>query len=135
MTMGVQIPVIAEKPLAVFGSRKFQLDVMGDHLCTCTSHSGTKKTHDWVVEQLGDLFRTTHHTKIQDKSLNEVDVDKIRKYHVDCDNSPPHTVSFMSAIASKSGRLHSEFIRLLFLQTHRETDRFFQLQSSVCLIH
>ena len=32
---------------------------------------------------------------------------------------------FMPAIASTSGRLHSEFIRLLFLQAHRETDRFF----------
>ena len=31
----------------------------------------------------------------------------------------------MSAIASTSGRLHSEFIRMLFLQSHRETDRFF----------
>ena len=31
----------------------------------------------------------------------------------------------MSAIASTSGRLHSEFVRLLFLQSHRETDRFF----------
>jgi hypothetical protein len=31
----------------------------------------------------------------------------------------------MSAIASTSGRLHSEFVRLLFLQVHRETDRFF----------
>jgi len=31
----------------------------------------------------------------------------------------------MPAIAITSGRLHSEFIRLLFLQTHRETDRFF----------
>ena len=31
----------------------------------------------------------------------------------------------MTAIASTSGRLHSEFIRLLFLQAHRETDRFF----------
>jgi hypothetical protein len=28
-------------------------------------------------------------------------------------------------MASTSGRLHSEFVRLLFLQTHRETDRFF----------
>ena len=35
-------------------------------------------------------------------------------------------VAFMSAIASTSGRLHSEFIRLLFLQAHRETDRFFE---------
>ena len=31
----------------------------------------------------------------------------------------------MPAIAGTTGRLHSEFIRLLFLQTHRETDRFF----------
>jgi hypothetical protein len=31
----------------------------------------------------------------------------------------------MPAIASTSDRLHSEFVRLLFLQTHRETDRFF----------
>ena len=31
----------------------------------------------------------------------------------------------MPAIASMSGRLHSEFVRLLFLQAHRETDRFF----------
>ena len=31
----------------------------------------------------------------------------------------------MPDIASTSGRLHSEFVRLLFLQTHRETDRFF----------
>jgi hypothetical protein len=31
----------------------------------------------------------------------------------------------MPAIASTSGRLHSEFVRLLFLQAHRETDRFY----------
>jgi hypothetical protein len=50
---------------------------------------------------------------------------KIRKYHTDCNNNPPHTVSFMTPIPSTSRRLHSEFIRLLFLQDHRETDRFF----------
>ena len=50
---------------------------------------------------------------------------KIRKYHADYNNNPPSVVSFMPAIASTSGRLHSEFIRLLFLQAHRETDRFF----------
>jgi hypothetical protein len=32
---------------------------------------------------------------------------------------------FMPAIASTSGCLHGEFVRLLFLQTHRETDRIF----------
>jgi hypothetical protein len=65
MTMGAQIPGIAEKPLAACDCRKFQLDVMGDHLCTCTVHSDTKKAHDWVVEQLTDLFRTTHKVKTQ----------------------------------------------------------------------
>jgi hypothetical protein len=33
----------------------------------------------------------------------------------------------MPAIVSTSGRLHSEFVRLLFLQTHRETDHFFEV--------
>jgi hypothetical protein len=31
----------------------------------------------------------------------------------------------MSVITSTSGRLHSEFVHLLFWQDHRETDRFF----------
>ncbi len=60
-----------------------------------------------------------------DRSLNETAADKIRKYPVDYNNNPPNVISFMPTIASTSGRLHSEFIRLLFLQTHRETDRFF----------
>jgi hypothetical protein len=60
-----------------------------------------------------------------DQSLNDATVDKIRKYRVDYNNRPPSVVSFMPAIASTSGRLHSEFVRLLFLQAHRETDRFF----------
>jgi hypothetical protein len=33
----------------------------------------------------------------------------------------------MSDIDSTSWRLHSEFVRLLFLQVHRETDRFFSV--------
>ena len=52
-------------------------------------------------------------------------LDKIRKYRADYNNRSPSAVSFMPVIASTSGRLHSEFVRLLFLQTHRETDRFF----------
>ncbi len=66
--MGDQIPVIPEKPLAACGYRKFQIDTMGDHLFTCTSHSGTKKTHDWVVDQLVDLFHTTHTVKTQHRN-------------------------------------------------------------------
>jgi hypothetical protein len=60
-----------------------------------------------------------------DQSLNDATADKIRKYRADYNNNPPSAVSFMPAIASTSGRLHSEFVRLLFLQAHRETDRFF----------
>jgi hypothetical protein len=59
-----------------------------------------------------------------DQSLNDADADKIRKYRADY-NRPPSVVSFIPAIPSTSDRLHSEFVRLLFLQDHRETDRFF----------
>jgi hypothetical protein len=60
-----------------------------------------------------------------DQSLNDAAADKIRKYRSDYNNRPPSEVSFMSDMASTSGRLHTEFVRLLFLQAHRETDRFF----------
>jgi hypothetical protein len=60
-----------------------------------------------------------------DQSLNDTAADKIRKYRADYNNNPPSAVSFILAIASTSGRLHSEFVRLLFLQAHRETDRLF----------
>ena len=60
-----------------------------------------------------------------DQSLNDAATDKIRTYRADYNNRPSSVVSFMSVIASTSGRLHSEFVRLLFLQAHRETDRFF----------
>ncbi len=69
-----------------------------------------------------------HYLNDIDKSLNKAAVDKICKYHVDYNNNPPSTVSFMTPMTSTSGRLHSEFIRLLFLQAHRETDRFLKLQ-------
>ena len=65
------------------------------------------------------------HYKDIDKSLNEDVNDKIRKYRADYNNNPPNAVAFMPAIAGTNGRLYSDFIRLLFLQAHRETDRFF----------
>ena len=71
---------------------------------------------------LTDIYATLHHL---DQSLNDTTTDKIRKYRADYNNNPPSTVSFMSVIASTSARLHSEFVRLLFLQTHRETDHLF----------
>lgn len=65
-----------------------------------------------------------HYPNAIDRSLNEAATDKIWKYRADYNNNPPTAVSFMPAVASTSGRLHSEFIRLLFLQAHRETYRF-----------
>ncbi len=66
-----------------------------------------------------------HYPNDVDRSLNETDADKIRKYRADYNNNPPKSISFISVIVSTSGRLHSEFVRLIFLQAHRETDRFF----------
>jgi hypothetical protein len=71
------------------------------------------------------LHGNLHYPNNIDRSLNEAADDEIQKYRADYNNNPPNTVSFMPAIASTSGRLHSEFVRLSFLQAHRETDRFF----------
>jgi hypothetical protein len=96
------------------------------HLCTCTSHSGVKKTHDWSVGQITDFFRTTHKVKTQQVVRNrghqcgDIELfgyltivtgpvtfpDKIRKYRADYNQNPPNTISFLSVIASTSGRLH-----------------------------
>ncbi len=173
--------------LAVCGCRKFQVDEMGDHLCTCTVHSGDKKVHDWAVDQLTDFFRSTHKVKTQqvvikwgqdcddielvgylanatgsvplvldlrvvhdrvgssadpalnghlrypnnlDQSPNDTTADKLRNYRADYNFNPPRGVRFMPSIASTSRRSHSEFIRILFLQAHRETDHFFEIFSS-----
>ncbi len=61
-----------------------------------------------------------------DQSVNDASADKIRKYRADYNNRSPSVVSFIPVITSTSGRLHSEFVRLLFLQSHGETDRFFE---------
>jgi hypothetical protein len=64
-SVGTQIPLFAEVPLSACGCRKFQIDPLGDHLCTCTAHSGAKKAYDWGVDQIAGLFRTTHKVKTQ----------------------------------------------------------------------
>ncbi len=45
-----------------------------------------------------------------DKSLNETDTDKIRKYRSDFNNNPPNDISFVPVITSTFGSLQSEFI-------------------------
>ncbi len=167
--VGAKIPALAGLPLSACGCKKFTIDALGDHVSTCTAHSGAKKAHDWAVEQLADLFRTTHRVKTQqvarsrgqrcgdielanyladpadpvplvldlriaherfgsstdpsinghlhypnnlDGPLNEAAADKIRQYRADYNNRPSNAISFMPAIASTSGRLHGEVMRL-----------------------
>ena len=165
-------PSTPPSPLSACGCKKFAIDALGDHVSTCTAHSVAKKAHDWAVDQLADLFRTTHKVKTQqvarsrgqrcediklagylanaagpvplvldlriaqerwgsssdpsinghlhyphdlDRPLNEAAADKIRQYRADYNNRPSNAISLMPAIASTSGRLHSEFVRLSFL--------------------
>ena len=63
--VGANIPALAELPLSACGCKKFTLDALGDQVRTCTAHSGAKKAHDWEVDQIADLFRTTHKVKTQ----------------------------------------------------------------------
>ena len=65
-----------------------------------------------------------HYPDDIDRPLNESTVDKIRDYRADYNNRPSNSISFMSVVASTSGRLHCERVRISFLQAHRETDRF-----------
>ena len=82
-------------------------------------------THErWGSNVDPDLNGHLHYQNDIDGPLNETVTDKIRQYHTDYNNCPSNTISFMTAIASTSGRLHCEFVRLYFLHAHRETDRF-----------
>ncbi len=82
-------------------------------------------THDRFSSSSDPTRNGRLHYNDIDKSLNEATNDKILKYRADYNNNPPNAVAFMPAIDGTNGRLHSDFIRLLFLQAHRETDRFF----------
>ncbi len=118
-----------------------------------SGNTSVKKTHDWVVDQIPDLFHTTHKVQTQHPGssmwghwsdclprdfngqwsyphdlecpLNETVTDKIHQYRTDYNNRPSNTVSFIPSVASTTGRLHCELVHLLFLQDHRETHRFF----------
>ncbi len=83
-------------------------------------------THErWESSSGPSINGHLHYPNDVDRPLNETDTDKIRTYRADYNNRPSNAISFMTAIDRTSGRLHSEFVLLLFLRTHRETDRFF----------
>ncbi len=77
-------------------------------------------THDrWGSISNPSLNDHLHYPTDIDRTLNEV-----LQYRADYNNRPSHSIVFMSDFVSTSGRLHCEFVCLLFLQAHRETDRF-----------
>ena len=63
-------PPLTEVSHSDCGCRKFSCVVLGDHVITCTAHSGVKKAHDWAVEthqvdkrrgqQCGDIELVTY---------------------------------------------------------------------------
>ncbi len=93
--------------------------------CTVPLVLDLRLVHDRFVSISDPTLNGRLHYNDIDKSLNEAFNDKIRKYHTDYHNNPPNSVAFIPTIPGTNGRLHGDFIRLLFLQTHRQTDRFF----------
>ena len=77
----------------------------------------------WRSSSNPSLNGHLHYPTNIDRTLNEDAPDKILQYRADCNNLPSHSISFMPVISSTSGRLHGEFVHL-FLQAHRETERF-----------
>jgi hypothetical protein len=71
------------------------------------------------------LYGHLHYPNDLDGPLNEVVSDKILQYLTYYNNRPSKDISFMTDIPSTSGRLNCEYVLLLFLQVHRETDHSF----------
>ena len=78
----------------------------------------------WGSSSNPSLNGHLHYPADIDRTLIEAAADKVLQYRADYNNRPSHAISFMSAIDSTCGRLHCEFVRLLFLQARRETDCF-----------
>ena len=60
-----------------------------------------------------------------DRPLREAAQKKVLKYQNAYAND--HSITFMPAIASTTGRLHAEFLRLLFWHAHRESEELLKL--------
>jgi hypothetical protein len=72
-----------------------------------------------------------HYPTDLDGPLNEAVTDKRRQYHTDHNNRPSNDISFMSAMATTSGSLHSEFVLLLFLRIIGKLTAFLQIQKFI----
>jgi hypothetical protein len=93
------------------GSRNLVIDVSITH-----DRHGSSSAHP-------HLNGTLSHPDTPDAPLNEAAKRKVNKYSNTYVNN--HSISFLPAITSTSARKHGEFLRLLFLQAHRETEECF----------
>jgi hypothetical protein len=135
-TLCLEVPTLAalprlhNSPLAKCGCQKICMDLHGDHTSTCTAHSGATKAHDWMVSVLGPLFRTaghvvrTQHGVTASAGQRRGDVE-IRNYLRDQAGSRSLVFDLSIAHDSTSTRMHGEFLCLLFLQAHLETETHF----------
>ena len=78
----------------------------------------------WGSSSNPSLNGHLHYPTDVDRTMKESTTDKGMEYLTDYNNRPSHVIVFIPTITSTSGRLHSEFVLLLFLQTDRETERF-----------
>ena len=83
-------------------------------------------THDRIGSSKSNphLNGTLSHPNAPDAPLNQAAQRKVHKYRNAYANN--HTISFLPAITSTSTRMHGEFLRLIFLQAHRETEDYFR---------
>ncbi len=86
------------KVLPALGTVPLALDLRIVHECWGNSTDPTLNEH-------------LHYPNDLDKPRNETVAEKIRKYLPDYNQNPPNTISFMTAIVSTTGRLHSGFVR------------------------
>ena len=96
------------------GAQDLVLDISFRH------YRGGAAPRNW--HRNGELL----HPGNPDKDLDEKAASKIAKYR-ELYRDHRRQLDFLPAIASTSGRIHCELLRLLFLHAHRETTRFFEI--------
>ena len=78
------------------------------------------------MDRNGELLHPGNPDKDLDEKAASKRHCKIAKYR-ELYRDHRRQLDFVPAIASTSGRIHCELLRLLFLHAHRETTRFFEI--------
>ena len=85
----------------------------------CTPRRRPRHTQaPFPTDRIGDRSRHSHNVSLSNKDLDEK-ASKIANYR-ELYRDHRRQLDFLPAIASTSGRIHSELLRLLLLHAHRE---------------